>query len=65
MKMLMHEHVQLFRYPEVSQRDQSRWPSNCTGFHGHHVMRKESIAVCLTLILSKTSALMLWDVHCD
>ena len=23
--------------------NQSRWPSNCTGFHGHHVMWKESI----------------------
>ena len=25
--------------PEVSKCNQSRWPSNCTGFHGHHVMR--------------------------
>ena len=39
--MLMQEHVQLFRYPEVSKCGQSRWPSNCTGFHGHHIMRKE------------------------
>ena len=23
--------------PEVSKCNQSRWPSNCTGFHGHHV----------------------------
>ena len=29
--------------PEVSKCNQSRWPSNCTGFHGHHVMRKESV----------------------
>ena len=28
---------------EVSKCNRSRWPSNCTGFHGHHVMRKESI----------------------
>ena len=29
--------------PEVSKWNQSRWPSNCTGFYGHHVMWKESI----------------------
>ena len=23
--------------------NESRWPSNCPGLHGHHVMRKESI----------------------
>ena len=39
----MHEHAQLFRDSEVSKRNQSRWPSDCTGFHGHHVVRKECI----------------------
>ena len=28
----MHENVQLFRDPEVSKFDRTRWPSNCTGF---------------------------------
>ena len=34
--------AQLFRDPEVSKCNQSRapLPSNCTGFHGHHVMEK-------------------------
>ena len=30
--------------PEVSRCNQSRWPTNCTCFHGNHVMRKESIS---------------------
>ena len=29
--------------PEVSKWNQSRWPSNCTGFYGHHVMWNSSI----------------------
>ena len=29
--------------PEVSKWNQPRWPSNCTGFHGHHVMWNSSI----------------------
>ena len=28
---------------EVSKCNQSRWPSNCTGFYGHHVMRNSHI----------------------
>ena len=30
---------------EVSKCNQSRWPSNCTGFNGYHVMRKSFIAL--------------------
>ena len=28
---------------KMSKYNQSRWPSNCTCFHGHHVMRNSSI----------------------
>ena len=42
--MLMHWALtRFFSDPEVSKWNQSRWPSNCTGFHGHHVMRNSSI----------------------
>ena len=27
---------------EVSKRNQSRWPSNCTGFYGHHILWNSS-----------------------
>ena len=46
----MHEHVQLFWDPEVSKCNQSRWPSNCTCFHGHRITRKESITHSSLLI---------------
>ena len=39
----MHEHVRSLSAPEVSKCNQSRSPSNCIGFHGHQVMRRESI----------------------
>ena len=40
--IVMLEHVQLFRDPEVSEWDQTKWPSNCTGCRGHHAIRKKS-----------------------
>ena len=55
----MHEHVQLFRNQWVSKCNQSRWPSNCTGFHSHHVMWKESIGWSLVRIVHPFS----WDSH--
>ena len=46
-----HEHLQSLWDPEVSKCNQSRWPSNCTGFHGHVMsLRKESIIVWLTYV---------------
>ena len=35
--------------PEVSKCIQSKWPSNCTGFRGHHVMRNSSIGLQLAV----------------
>ena len=43
----MHDHAlsidMIPSDPEVSKWNQSRWPSNCTGFYGHHVMWNSSI----------------------
>ena len=45
---IMHGgHEQLLSDWEVSKANQSRWPSNFTGFHGHPVMRKESTKIWL------------------
>ena len=47
LKTIVHAHALCIDVipsdPEVSKCNQSRWPSNCTGFHGHHVMRNSSI----------------------
>ena len=40
---IVHWHVS-FR-SRVSKCNQSRWPSNYTGFHGHHVTRNSSISI--------------------
>ena len=37
-----NQSINFFRDPVVSNWDQSRWPSNCTGFHSHHVMGEKS-----------------------
>ena len=48
LKTIVHAHALCIDMipsdPEVSKCNQSRWPSNCTGFHGHHIMRNSSIA---------------------
>ena len=50
----MHEHVQMLSDFEVSKCDQSRWPSKCGGFHGHHGMRKESIVLSFQNLIKIT-----------
>ena len=50
LKTIVHDHAlcndMIPLDPEVSKCNQSRWPSNCTSFHGHHVMRNSSIQSC-------------------
>ena len=49
LKTIVHAHALCIDMipsdPEVSKCNQSRWPSNCTGFHGHHVMKNSSIVL--------------------
>ena len=49
-------------YPEVSKYNQSRWPSNCTCFHGHHVMRNSCISylfrICKLPYASRAGAIL-------
>ena len=47
-QLYMHMHLELtwfFKF-RVSKYNQSKWPSNCTGFHGHHIMWNSSIPWC-------------------
>ena len=59
--------IDFFKF-RVSKCNQSKWPSNCIGFHGHHVMWNSSILTSMcsnshwrrNLVICLGNAFCLW-----
>ena len=56
--LILHAPFTFLSHPELSKCNQSRWPSNCTGFHGHDVLKNSSLSLghCV-----QQNVLLHWD----